>query len=226
MNRDHTAENHLPKGVIFDMDGVLADSEPLITRAARMMFAELGLEVQDEDFVPFIGTGEERFIGGAAEKYGFELDLVKAKVRTYDIYLEIIKGVLKPLPGVHEFVSRCGQMGKRIAVASSADRRKVDGNLSEIGLPPELFAVVIAGEDVTHKKPAPDIFLLAAQRLGLAPQECLVVEDAVSGVRAAKAAGARCLALMTSFDRQALKGADFFAKDLSDAPDACLNWNT
>lgn len=226
MKTHHNAENNLPRGVIFDMDGVLADSEPFITCAACMMFAELGLHVEPEDFIPFIGTGEERFIGGAAEKYGYSLDLPKAKTRTYDIYLQIIKGALKPLPGVHDFVNRCRDMGKRIAVASSADRRKVDGNLREIGLPADMFAAVIAGEDVTHKKPAPDIFLLAARRLGLPPHECLVVEDAVSGVTAAKAAGARCLALLTSFDRESLKAADFFAKDLSEAPDECLNWNT
>jgi beta-phosphoglucomutase len=225
MNTQYTHENGLPKGVIFDMDGVLADSEPFITRAACMMFAELGLVVKAEDFIPFIGTGEDRFVGGVAEKYRFPLDLPRAKARTYDIYLEIIKGALKPLPGVHDFVSRCRQMGKRIAVASSADRRKVDGNLRQIDLPADMFTAVITGEDVTHKKPAPDIFIMAAERLGLPPHECLVIEDAVSGVTAAKAAGARCLALLTSFDRDALKAADFFAKDLSEAPAECLNWN-
>jgi HAD superfamily hydrolase (TIGR01509 family) len=225
MNQINTPENTLPKGVIFDMDGVLADSEPFISKAACMMFKELGLEVKHEDFIPFIGTGEDRFIGGAAEKYGFSFDLKKAKARTYDIYLEIIRGTMKPLPGVHDFVSRCRQMGKRIAVASSADRRKVDGNLRQIGLPADLFTAVITGEDVTHKKPAPDIFIMAAERLGLPPHECLVVEDAVSGVTAAKAAGAKCLALMTSFDRDALKAANYFARDLSEAPDECLNWN-
>ncbi|MCE5187476.1 MAG: HAD-IA family hydrolase [Planctomycetaceae bacterium] len=171
----------LPRGVILDMDGVLVDSEPFICRAARMMFAELGLTVQHADFVPFIGTGEDRFIGGPAEKYHFALDLPKAKKRTYDIYLEIIKGNLKALPGVHEFIERCRSMGKKLAVASSADLRKVRGNMAEIGLAFGKFEAVISGEDVVRKKPNPDIFLLAARRIGLNPQDCLVVEDAVSG---------------------------------------------
>lgn len=109
----------LPFGVFFDMDGVLVDSEEFIARACCMMFAEKGLQVTPEDFRPFIGTGENRFIGGVAEKYNFPLDIKAAKPRVYDIYLEIIKDRLKPLPGVHEFLKKCRDMGKKIAVASS-----------------------------------------------------------------------------------------------------------
>lgn len=213
-----------PRGIIFDMDGVLVDSEAFICRAACRMFAEKGLTVRPADFRPFVGTGEDRYIGGVAETYNFPLDLPAAKQRTYDIYLDIIKGALKPLPGVHDFIQQCRTMGKRMAVASSADRRKVMGNLAEIGLPAEQFHAVIVGEDVVHKKPAPDIFLLAAERLGVTPARCLVIEDAVSGVAAAKAAGAKCLALTTSFSAEQLAAADFFASDLSDAPMQVLDW--
>lgn len=216
--------NKLPHGIIFDMDGVLVDSEPFICKAACLMYEEEGLAVKPDDFKPFIGTGENRFLGGVAEKYNFPVDIDKIKERTYDIYLEIIKGQLKPLPGVYEFIDRCASLGKKLAVASSADRRKVVGNLQEIGLTPERFVAVVVGEDVVHKKPAPDIFLLAAKQLNLPPAECLVIEDAVSGVAAAKAAGTRCLALTTSFDRRQLQGADYFAADLSDAPDEAIRW--
>jgi HAD superfamily hydrolase (TIGR01509 family) len=214
----------LPLGVIFDMDGVLVDSEPFICKAAMMMFAEKGLKVKPEDFLPFVGAGENRYIGGVAEKYNFPIDIERDKKRTYDIYLEIIKGELQPLPGVREFIAQCRTMGLKVAVASSADWRKVRGNLAEIGLPLETFDAVISGEDVVNKKPAPDIFLAAAKKLGLNPKECLVVEDAVNGVQAAKAAGARCLALKTSFDEYQLAGADWLAEDLSKAPAAALNW--
>ena len=214
----------LPYGVIFDMDGVLVDSEEFINKAACMMFEELGLKVQPEDFVPFIGTGENRYIGGVAGKYNFPIDIESVKRRTYDIYLEIIKGALKPLPGVQEFIQKCRDAGKKIAVASSADRRKVEGNLNEIELPLSVFDSVVTAEDVARKKPAPDIFLTAAERLSLESRQCLVIEDAVSGVAAAKAAGARCLALTTSFSREELKDADFWSKDLSDAESEVLNW--
>ena len=76
------------EAVIFDMDGVLTDSEPLITEAAVAMFQEKGLAVQPEDFRPFVGTGEDRYIGGVAEKYNFPLDIAAAKKRAYEIYLE------------------------------------------------------------------------------------------------------------------------------------------
>jgi len=207
-------------GVIFDMDGVLVESEPFIAEAAVRMFAEKGHRVGPEEFRPFIGTGEDRFLGGVAESRGIVLDMPRDKVRTYEIYLELIQGRLEPLPGVATFIAACRAKGLKLAVASSADRMKVEGNLRQLGLPDGTFEAIVVGEDVTHKKPAPDIFLEAARRLGLDPTLCLVIEDAVSGVTAAKAAGSRCLGLMTSFSAEQLKasGADWTAPTLAEAP--------
>lgn len=214
----------LPRGVIFDMDGVLLDSEPFICRAAMMMFAERGLQVKPEDFIPFVGAGENRYVGGVAEKYGFPVDIEQVKKRTYEIYLEIIRGRLEPLPGACEFIAACRTAGKRLALATSADRVKAEGNLREIHLPFSTFDAIVTGLDVTHRKPHPEIFLAAAAGLGLDPRECLVVEDAVNGVQAAQAAGCRCLALTTSFSREALAGADWFAPDLAHAPPQATRW--
>ena len=112
----------------------------------------------------------------------------------------------------------------RLAVASSADCVKVTINLGEIGLPADTFDAVVNGLDVVNKKPDPEIFLTAAAKLALDPAECLVVEDAVNGVEAAKAAGMRCLALTTSFTPDDLKDADWIAGTLADAPEAALDW--
>jgi beta-phosphoglucomutase len=212
------------KGIIFDMDGVIIDSEPFICEAAIRMFAEKGHTVNPEDFLPFVGAGENRFIGGPAEEYGIQLDVEKDKARTYEIYGEIVKGRLEPLSGVHDFIHRARERGLKLAVASGADLVKVRTNLREIGLPPESFDAVVNGLDVKNNKPDPEIFLLAASRLGLSASECLVVEDAVNGVRAAKAAGARCLALTTTFSAEDLKGADWIAGTLADAPEECVDW--
>ncbi|MGB8225592.1 MAG: HAD-IA family hydrolase [Sedimentisphaerales bacterium] len=214
----------LPYGIIFDMDGVLVDSEPFIIKASMQMFAELGLKVKPQDFHPFTGMGENRFIGGVAEKYNFPVDIQQGKKRTYDIYLEIIKGDLKPLPGTKEFIENCKKMNKKIAVASSADWRKVKGNLAEIKIPAETFNAVVAGEDVKNKKPAPDIFLLAAEKIGIDPKDCLVIEDALSGIKAAKAAGCKCLTITSSFTPEKLPGADFYAPDLAHVPKEAINW--
>ena len=78
------------KGVLFDMDGVLVDSEEFICRAAVLMFKEKGLEVQAEDFIPFVGMGEDRYLGGVAEKYNFVIEIEEIKSRTYEIYGNII----------------------------------------------------------------------------------------------------------------------------------------
>jgi HAD superfamily hydrolase (TIGR01509 family) len=202
------------------MDGVMVDSEPFIKEAARRMFDEKGVTVHLEDFAPFVGTGENRFIGGVAEKYGVTLDIERDKARTYCIYLELIRGQLKPLPGVFDFIAQCRQRRLKLAVASSADAVKVQGNLYEIGLSPSTFDALVNGSEVQRKKPAPDLFLTAAARLGLGADHCLVVEDAVAGVAAAKAAGARCLALTTSFPSTALTAADWIVPDLAHVPPA------
>jgi HAD superfamily hydrolase (TIGR01509 family) len=212
------------RGVIFDMDGVLVLSEPLIAEAAMRMFAEKGHLVREEEFRPFIGMGEDRFIGGVAEARGLALDRARDKARTYAIYGEIVRGRLPVVPGAREFVRACRARRLAMAVASGADRVKVDANLRELGLPASTFDVVIDGTQVLRKKPAPDIFLLAADRLGLPAVECLVIEDAQSGVAAAKAAGARCLALTTSFTAAQLAAADWTAPDLATVPEGALDW--
>jgi HAD superfamily hydrolase (TIGR01509 family) len=206
------------------MDGVLVNSEPFIAEAATRMFAEKGHRVRAEDFTPFIGTGEDRFIAGVAEGRGIDLDPVRDKARTYQIYLQLIRGHLEALPGVHEFIATCRGKGLALAVASGADAVKVEANLREVGLSGDLFATIVDGTQVVHKKPAPDIFLEACRRLALEPARCLVVEDAVAGVAAAKAAGARCLALTTSFGAEDLRMADWIAPDLSRAPREALEW--
>jgi beta-phosphoglucomutase len=202
------------KAVIFDMDGVLADSEPLICAAAMAMFKEKGLIVQPEDFQPFVGTGEVRYIGGVAEKYGLSLDIQEAKRRTYELYLELLPGRLTAFPGSVSFVKSCRAAGYKTALASSADLVKVAANLNAIGLPPAGWDAVITAENVVHRKPAPDLFLAAAARIGCPPSACTVIEDAVSGVAAAKAAGMRCVAVAQTFPADRLGQADLVRPDM------------
>ena len=204
------------------MDGVLCDSEPFICEAACRMFREKhGVAVLPDDFRPFVGTGEDRFLGGVAEKYGVTLNLEYDKEHTYALYLEIIRGRLRPLAGADAFIVACRAAGLRLAVASSADEVKVRGNLTEIGLPVTTFDAVIDGSMVVRKKPHPDIFLLAAERIGLPAETCLVVEDAPSGLRGARAAGCAALGVRTSFSDDVLRasGAMWTVRDLAEACD-------
>ena len=196
------------RAVIFDMDGVLVDSEKLINDAAIAMFKEKGLVVQRDDFLPFVGAGEDRYIGGVAERYVFPLDVPAAKKRTYEIYLELISSELEAFPGAVDLVHACRAAGLSVAVASSADLIKVRANLEKIDLPIQFWDTVVTGEDALHKKPAPDIFFSAAEKLDVRPDECVVVEDAVNGIQAAHAAGMRCVAVATSFPPDQLHQAD------------------
>lgn len=212
------------RGVVFDMDGVLVDSEPFIAEAAIRMFAEHGVTVRREDFAPFVGAGEDRYLSGVADKYGFDLEIERDKARTYAIYDEIVRGKLAPLPGSRELVEEARRRNLAVAMATSADPSKVRSNLREINMPESSFDVAINGLDVARKKPHPDIYLRAAVLMGLPPRDCLVVEDAVNGVSAAKAAGARCLAVTTSFSREELAEADWICHDLTEFPAEALNW--
>lgn len=220
MTQIPSSPNRAVDAVLFDMDGVLCDSEPFIREAARRMFQErYGADLSPEEFRPFVGAGEDRYLAGPAERRGLHLNLPSDKTRTYEIYLEIIRGRLAPLPGAVEFVRACRSLGLRTAVATSADRIKLDGNLREIGLAPEEFDAHITGDDIGRKKPDPEIFLTAAAALGVPPARCLVVEDAPNGLRAGVAAGARCLGILSSFPEEELRaaGARWVARDLAEA---------
>lgn len=212
------------KGVLFDMDGVLVDSEQYICNAAILMFRELGIVAKPSDFQPFVGMGENRYIGGVAELYGLEVDIEQVKARTYSLYKEIIKGKLLPLPGALEFMIKCRNKGLMLALATSADPVKMDANLNEIGLARNSFNTVITGHDVIKKKPFPDIYLKASESLGLKPSECLVVEDAVSGIESGIKAGCKCLAVTSSFDADALSRADWICSSLINVPEVVLDW--
>jgi HAD superfamily hydrolase (TIGR01509 family) len=150
-----------------------------------------------------------------AELYRFPLDLVSAKGRTYEIYLRMVPERLIAFPGAVELVRSCRRWGLRTAVASSADRIKIEANLGQIGLPPHTWDAVVTAEDVRHKKPAPDIFLAAAYKLGMTPDQCVVLEDAVNGVQAAKAARMRCVAIAQTFASSKLQAADLVRESIA-----------
>ena len=184
------------------------------------MFAEKGVKVEADEFNPYFGMGEDHLLEGVATKHNIKLQPEVAKQRTYALYFDAIHGVIQPLAGVHNFIRRCRQSRLRIALASSGDLIKVNYGLKEIHLSESSFNAVVTGSDAVRKKPDPDIFLLAARRLGLEASDCLVIEDALAGVKAAKAAGARCLAVTSNNPEDKLRaaGADWVVPDLAPRP--------
>ncbi|MCQ2423716.1 MAG: HAD-IA family hydrolase [Clostridia bacterium] len=202
---------------IFDMDGVLLDSEPVVTHAALEALSTYGVEAAYGDFLPFTGMGEDRFIGGVAELHGRAFEPGMKKL-TYEIYCRRAKDEVLVYPWTRPMLEHLLARGKKIAVASAADRIKVTCNLGCIGIDPSLFSAIVTGSEIVRNKPAPDIFLKAAQMAGVDPALCTVTEDALSGVMAAKAAGMRAVAVTTSFPAGRLRdaGADFVTDDLLD----------
>ncbi|KAI3781172.1 hypothetical protein L2E82_11176 [Cichorium intybus] len=196
--------------VLFDMDGVLCNSEEASRLAAVDVFAEMGVQVTVEDFVPFMGTGEANFLGGVARVKGVaDFNPETAKKRFFEIYLD---KYAKPnsgigFPGALELITECKNSGLKVAVASSADRIKVDANLAAAGLPSSMFDAIVSADAFENLKPAPDIFISASKTLNVPPSECIVIEDALAGVQAAQAAQMRCIAVTTTLSEDTLKEA-------------------
>lgn len=195
------------KAIIFDMDGCLADTEPIICAAAIKGLSEWGVKAKPEDFIPFVGRGDDLYVGGVAEKYGVPYE-VRMKARVYEIYLDLVARDGKPFPGVPDLLEKIRAKGIRMAVGSSADHTKVEANIKALGVPRSWFEVVVDGTMAARKKPAPDLFLKAAELLGLKPEECCVVEDAVHGVEAARAAGMRSVGVANTLPAADLAEAD------------------
>ena len=214
----------MKKAIIFDMDGTLVDSEPAITFAAMEVIRRLGYEVKAEEFKPFTGMGDDLFIGGVLESHGGTYHTAY-KEEAYRIYGEKANDIVTVYPWSKVTLARLHDMGYRLAVASASDLTKVSCNLACIGVDLSIFDAIVTGSDVTRKKPAPDIFLKAAEKIGVEPKNCIVAEDALSGVQAAKAAGMTAIAVTTSFPAEELAkaGADRITDDLAILPAFALN---
>ena len=197
------------------------DSEPFILKAAQtMMMQRYGVQVPHEAFTPFIGRGEDAYLGGAAESQGITLQFPEDKIKTYQLYLEAIRGRLKALTGVHSFISKMKSKGLTLGIYSAADRMKVEGNLREIGLDTDSISCLVTGSEVTHKKPHPEGYAKATELLGFHPEQTLVIEDAISGIKAGRAAGCPCLGITSSTGAEKLleAGALWTAPHLAEIP--------
>lgn len=202
---------------LFDMDGVLVNSEPVILKAAIAALKEYHITAHPDDFKPFVGAGEDRFVGGVAEKYGAFYQ-TSMKKRTYEIYAKLAPSFLEIYPNTKKTLQALKQKGHTLALASSADYEKVQVNLKVANIDEHLFDGIITGSDVKAKKPAPDCYIKAAALCKSEPENCLVVEDAINGIQAAKAAGMRVAALTTSFSKEILLPyqPDYIFDDISE----------
>ncbi len=207
-------------GLIFDVDGLIANTEPINARVTICVLDEMfGLRnVKDEDFALGYGRGAEAYVKAGARVHRLELTdgqaQAAAEVREHRLAQTIREEGLPAFPGVLELIhAALGRNGFRLSIATSASRELSEAILGAVKVPYERMAYV-SGSDVTKKKPDPQIFLIAIRRLGLPAARCVVFEDAPSGVQAAKAAGARCIAVTNTVPANELDGADLIVDSL------------
>ena len=204
------------RAVIMDVDGVIIDTEEANAVASMQTFKELyGLEVKPEDFVPFIGTGSARYVQGVAEKYGIDIDVNKATKRREENFIKNLNK-LRLFPGVNDFIKGVKQAGLIIAIATSSDRKKFQAASRQAGLLEKEFDVIVTGDKAKHTKPHPEIYITAVRELGLKASNCLVIEDAITGVEAANRAGIFCVAVTNTFSEKALSRADLVINSLNE----------
>ena len=209
----HSLTRSLTHSLLACQDGVLVTSDGISRLAARDVLEELyDIRVDPEEFLEFTGMGEGVFLAGVASKYGVTIDVERTKAAFFEKYLsEYCDGSVDiSFPGSAALVKACKDRGLGVAVASAADRVKVEGNLKAGRIDIDLFDVVVSADAFEGKlKPNPDIFLAASAGLQVAPENCVVIEDALAGVEAAKRAGMRCVAVSTTLSREKLMAGEY-----------------
>lgn len=176
------------RAVVFDLDGVLWDGEPLYHEAFNIVLRPYGFTVSPEEYTQIIGNSVEAAWAWVLRRFAITEPPARF-LRAYDeAVLELLRAPVEPLPGVRALIDELHRRGLPIGVASASLRQWVDATLKGLKLEGEFQATVSASE-VEHAKPAPDLYLLAAQKLGVPPAECLAVEDTATGIASAKAAG-------------------------------------
>ncbi len=206
--------------VISDMDGTLIDSERAIAQALCDALVDWGIICEPSDFLPYTGMGDDNALAGVAKEHGvpYTYDM---NLRAYEIYDQMAKERVVAFPWSERILRLVKSQEIKLAIASAAGRIRVLHNLKRLGFAEDYFDAVITANDVKRQKPDPEIFLRAIERVGVDPSEVLVLEDSTMGVRAAKAAGARCLAVTTSYSADELikNGADYVTDDFSEFED-------
>ncbi|MEW6607547.1 MAG: HAD family phosphatase [bacterium] len=201
--------NYSIKAVIFDMDGLMVDTEPLYSEAMKQVAAKRGKCFTLPLKQKLMGRLPIESLTIFKEELELEEPAIRLLEEREEIYTRLLAQNIKPMPGFFKLLHLLNEIGIRKAIASSSKRRFIELIVNKLGIV-EQFEVIVSGEEVKYGKPNPDIYLLAAEKLNISPQECLVLEDALTGVMSAKAAKMKCIAVPNQFTQ----GLDFSCADL------------
>lgn len=218
MSQNHPIADVVPRAVVFDLDGLLIDSEGLFADAARRILARRGARLDPAFFATMMGTPGRDALPRFRDRYAIvePLDVLAAEYKAE--FTAALAGARAPLmPGAMHLIERLDDRGIPKAIATSSSLEYVDAIFGPHGLL-DRFAFVLTCDDVTHGKPNPEVYALAAKRLGLPPAEVVVLEDSINGLRAAKAAGCRCVVVPHDQTPRAELGiADLVSRSLDDS---------
>jgi len=201
------------KAFLWDLDGVIADSYAFHFAAWQEAFARRGIRFSSKQFAQLFGTRNDfivRQVMGNKVSQGEMRALLQEKEETFR---QEAKGKLKAFPQVSALLNTIKKGNFKLGLASSAPKENIDFVLSELNLH-GLFDCIVSGQDVAESKPSPEIYLTAAEKLGTAPNDCIVIEDSPAGIKAAKAAGMRCLAVASTHPKKQLREADKVVESL------------
>lgn len=195
------------EAVIFDMDGTLADSTKADYLAWKKLFEDYEKELSYENYIPLLGV-KSAIVANDYLNLTDETELQRALARKLVYFEDVIReeGIFA-LPYARDFLEQVHGSGVRMALATSSRRAKMEMVMERLGFLP-FFEIIVAGEEVTNSKPNPEVFLKAAQKLNVSPENCLVFEDAIHGVSAAKAANMKCVAIEAEHVKGLLGEAD------------------
>ncbi len=211
-----------PAAVVFDLDGVIGDTESASLAAFAAAFGELGLVLTTEDLADMVGLSLVRVDELMRERHGIAFAFEELRDRYRGLYLDFLHAGVSACAGAAELVASLSDGGVPIAVASSSPRTQVDLVLASTGVAPHVQASA-AGDEVAATKPAPDVYLLALERLGVPPSPAVVaIEDSPAGVAAAVAAGLRCVGVQRDASSPELPGAALVVQSLAELMPADL----
>lgn len=203
------------QGLIFDLDGTITLTQQFHFQAFSKVFADHGIEyTEHDDLYRYAGMGSGTIFPAVFADHG--ITLTAEQIKQYsdekkEIYMKILdENEILPVPGVKDFLANVVERGYKICIASGNKLEAIEYLLERAGVR-DFFSIIITNKDAKKSKPAPDIFLAAASKLGLRPSQCVVFEDAVNGVLASESAGIRCIALATRIPKKDLRaaGADY-----------------
>jgi beta-phosphoglucomutase len=203
------------KAILWDMDGVIADSYSFHFAAWQETFAKRGIKFTKEDFTKLFGTRNDFIIGSIMGRELPERDVKIMVQEKEEKFRRKATGNIKPFPGAVRLLNAIKKGNFKLGLVSSTPKENIDLVLSELNLE-GMFDCIVFGQEVSESKPSPQIYLLAARELEVTPNDCLVIEDSPLGVKAAKTAGMKCLAIANTRPRQKLQEADKVADSVED----------